>query len=106
LVRIQLYWIGNQATMPGPQSSYDQDAVRVFLSYAWESDEYRTLVKRLAKRLITDGIDARLDAWHVRSGQTIPEFMSSENRRADKILIVCSPEYRRKVHAMEDDDLT
>jgi hypothetical protein len=96
----------NRAMMPGPQASADPEAVRVFISYAWESDEYRTLVKRFAMRLAEDGIDARLDAWHVRSGQTVPEFMSSENRKADKILIVCSPEYRRKAHAMEDGERT
>jgi menaquinone-dependent protoporphyrinogen IX oxidase len=36
--------------------------MRVFISYAWEDDQYRTLVKRLAVRLRDDGIDARLDA--------------------------------------------
>jgi hypothetical protein len=87
--------------MAEAQQQIEAKPVRVFISYAWESDEYRTLVKRFAKRLIADGIDVRLDAWDV-SGRTIPEFMSSENRNAEKILIVCSPEYRRKVHAMED----
>ena len=75
--------------------------MRVFISYAWEGDNYRELVKRLAARLREDGIDARLDAWHLE-GLTIPEFMNREVRLADKILIVCSPQYRRKVHAMED----
>ena len=75
--------------------------MRVFISYAWENDEYRTLVKRLAKRLRDDGIDVQLDAWHLE-GLTIPEFMSREVRHADKILVVCSPQYRQKVHAMED----
>src|ERR1700736_3993021 len=75
--------------------------MRVFISYAWGDDEYRTLVKRLAARLRQDGIDARLDAWHLE-GLTIPEFMSREVRNADKILAICSPQYRQKVHAMED----
>jgi hypothetical protein len=75
--------------------------MRVFISYAWENDEYRALVKRLATRLRQDGIDARLDAWHLE-GITIPEFMGREVRNADKVLVVCSPQYREKVHAMED----
>ena len=79
--------------------------VRVFISYAWESFQYRQQVKRLATRLRADGIDARLDAWHL-SGSTIPDFMNREVRRADKVLVVCSPEYRRKVHAMEDGRVT
>jgi menaquinone-dependent protoporphyrinogen IX oxidase len=69
--------------------------MRVFISYAWENDEYRTLVKRLAARLREDGIDVRLDAWHLE-GLSIPEFMSREVRHADKILVVCSPQYRQK----------
>jgi TIR domain len=75
--------------------------VRVFISYAWEDDDYRNRVKALAARLRDDGIDARLDAWHLE-GLTIPEFMNREVRLADKILIVCSPAYRRKIAAMED----
>lgn len=67
-------------------------APRVFVSYAWEDDEYRVWVERLATRLTQDGIDARLDAWHCRN-QTIPEFMNSEARNADKVLIVwCGPQ--------------
>src|ERR1700733_10372487 len=74
---------------------------RVFISYAWESSEYRLRVKGLAARLRQDGVDARLDAWHL-DGLPIPEFMSREVRHAEKILILCSPQYRDKVHAMED----
>jgi tetratricopeptide (TPR) repeat protein len=75
---------------------------RVFLSYAWEDDAYRQRVESFATRLRQDGIDARLDAWHVDGTVTIPEFMASEVRNADKILLVCSPKYPQKIHAMED----
>lgn len=74
---------------------------RIFISYAWENDAYRERVKSLAARLRQDGVDARLDAWHLE-GVTIPEFMSREVRKAHKILILCSPQYRTKVHDMED----
>jgi len=76
--------------------------VRVFISYAWEDDEYRNWVARLASQLCKDGVNARLDRWHVQPGQTIPEFMNSEIRQADKVLVLCSPKYQEKVHAMED----
>ena len=76
-------------------------SVRVFLSYAWEDDDYRELVKKLATRLRKDGIEARLDAWHLNS-LTIPEFMSREVRKANRIPVLCSPAYQRMVHAMED----
>jgi len=83
-----------------PQSG-GTNRVRVFVSYAWEDEAYRELVKRLAARLREDGIDARLDAWHLE-GLSIPEFMAREVRNADRMLVLCSPGYRRKVHAMED----
>ncbi len=76
--------------------------VRVFISYAWEDDEYRQWVAQLASQLCKDGVDARFDRRHVQLVQTIPEFMSSEVRQADKVLVLCSPKYREKVHAMED----
>ncbi len=76
--------------------------VRVFISYAWEDAEYRAWVAQLASQLRKDGVDARLDRWHVERSQTIPEFMNSEVRKADKVLVLCSPKYQEKVHAMED----
>jgi hypothetical protein len=74
---------------------------RVFISYAWESDDYRQWVERLATRLRENGIDARLDKWHLQEG-SIPDFMNREVRQADKVLVLCSPAYRTKVHQTED----
>jgi TIR domain len=79
----------------------DCNQTRVLISYAWENAAYRQRVKSLAARLRANGVNARLDAWHLR-GKTIPEFMASEVRNADKILFLCSPQYRARVHAMED----
>jgi tetratricopeptide (TPR) repeat protein len=58
-------------------------------------------VAQLASQLLEDGVDARLDRWHLQD-RTIPEFMNSETRLADKVLVLCSPKYQEKVHAMED----
>jgi hypothetical protein len=75
---------------------------RVFLSYAWESDEFRLWAKRLATRLRDDGVDARLDDWHLPANGNIPEFMNREVREADWVLVLCSPGYQKKVRATED----
>lgn len=77
-------------------------AKKVFLSYAWEDDDYRLWVKRLATRLREDGVEARLDAWHCRPTDDIPSFMNREVRNADWVLVLCSPAYRAKVHAAEE----
>ena len=76
--------------------------VRVFISYAREDAPYREWVKKLARRLIREGIDVRLDDWHLEPGLTIAEFMNREVRSANKILMLCSPKYRQKIHAMEN----
>jgi len=83
-------------------SSQAKNPVRVFISYAWEDDAYRDWVAQLASQLREDGVDARLDRWHLQDGQTIPEFMNSEVRLADKVLVLCSPKCQEKVHAMEE----
>ncbi|MDP8255269.1 MAG: SUMF1/EgtB/PvdO family nonheme iron enzyme [Candidatus Alcyoniella australis] len=76
--------------------------IRTFISYAYEKDkEYLIWVRQLAARLRQDGIDARIDAWNLQ-GSTITEFMQREVRNADKVLVLCSPAYRKKVHDMED----
>src|SRR4051794_35138473 len=80
--------------------------VRVFISYAWEDDEYRSWVRRLAATLRRDGADARLDVWDLQVGQDFPSFMNAEVRNADRILILGSPQYRTKVHAFEENRST
>ena len=77
-------------------------SVRVFISYAWEDDEYREWVRSLATQLIQDGVDVRLDHWDLEEGDTIAGFMNREERHADKVLVLCSPMYRTKVHEMEE----
>jgi diguanylate cyclase (GGDEF)-like protein len=79
-------------------------APRVFVSYSWDSEEHKLWVRKLCKKLRRDGLDARLDCWHNLQNKTIPDFMNSEIRAADRILIVCTPKYRKKVHAMENGD--
>ena len=36
---------------------------KVFISYAWGSQEYQDRVVALSRDLISDGIDALLDKW-------------------------------------------
>jgi TIR domain len=75
---------------------------RVFISYAWEDDAYRHWIRRLAATLERDGILVRLDQLHHEATRPFPEFMNSEVRNADVVVVVGSPEYRRKVHLTED----
>jgi hypothetical protein len=89
--------------MSTPEAVITSRPVRVFITYAWEDPAYRETVKAFAARLRHDGVEARLDAWHL-DGVSIPEFMNREIRLADRVLILCSPKYRTKVHATEDNE--
>lgn len=68
----------------------------IFISYSWESDDHKKWVRDLALRLRNDGIDAKLDQWHTAPGDQLAEFMEREIRENDYVLIICTPEYRKK----------
>lgn len=78
------------------------DGPRVFVSYSRETAEYQDWVAGLATRLREDGVDARLDRWHRVTGESVAAFMNREVRHAKKVLVLCSPSYREKVHQTED----
>lgn len=70
-----------------------------FISYSWDSTEHKDWVCRLATRLRADGIDVKLDQWHVAPGDQLPQFMEREIRDNDYVLIICTPNYRKKSDA-------
>ena len=74
-------------------------ATRVFVSYSWDDENHKAWVSRLAADLLRDGIETRLDQWHAELGDPLPAFMEREIRDNDYVLIVCTPEYRRKSDA-------
>jgi hypothetical protein len=69
---------------------------RAFVSYAWEDDEHKDWVRRLAARLRCDGVDVLLDRWEAVPGDQLPQFMERAVRDADYVLIVCTPRYKQK----------
>ena len=69
---------------------------RVFISYAWESEQIKEWVLRLATDLTTKGVNVILDRWHLRFGDDIAAFMDESVSNADYILLVCTPSYAEK----------
>ncbi len=69
---------------------------KVFISYAWESDELKDWVKNLAIELRNNGIDAKLDKWEVVPGDQMPHFMEKSVRENDYVLLICTPKYKIK----------
>jgi hypothetical protein len=72
---------------------------RAFISYSWDSEEHKLWVRDLAIKLRQDSVDVMLDQWGVAPGDQLPEFMEHSLREHDFILIVCTPQYKRKSDA-------
>lgn len=69
---------------------------RVFVSYASNDKENASFVKKLATKLRENGIDARLDAFHLKAGFDLPQWMTNEVILADKVLLICDTYYMEK----------
>ncbi len=67
---------------------------KVFISYCWESDEHKTWVKKLADDLSGE-FTVRIDQ-ELPFGVELTKFMEEAVATSDKVLIVATPEYKRK----------
>lgn len=70
--------------------------IRVFISYARTSDGHVAWVKELATFLRQNGIEARIDVWHLRPGMDVAQWMCNELDLADRVLLVCDELYSQK----------
>lgn len=68
---------------------------KVFISYSWTSPEYQKRVRRLATRLMEDGVDVTLDQWDLTPGKDLIFFME-KLKQSDKVLILCDKAYAEK----------
>lgn len=69
---------------------------RVFISYTGADKENRKWVKDFACKLRRNGVDARLDIFHLKPGQDLPQWMTNELLMADKVLLICDKHYAEK----------
>jgi DNA-binding response OmpR family regulator len=61
---------------------------KVFISYKWEGDDHNDWVMKIAVDLRSAGIEASLDRWEVRLGDSFTEYMTSKISEADVILFI------------------
>ncbi len=73
-----------------------QATPKVFISYAWESEELKEWVKSFATELRNNGIDAILDQWELAPGKQVPQFMESAIRDNQFVFVICTPTYQSK----------
>jgi hypothetical protein len=69
---------------------------RVFISYSWKDGAVKDWVYNLAKKLRANGVDARLDRFHLRPGMDLPQWMANEILKAEKVLLICDAHYALK----------
>ena len=69
---------------------------RVFISYTGEDPENRKWVKNFVCRLRENGVNARVDIFHLKPGDDLPQWMTNELLMADKVLLICDKYYVRK----------
>jgi tetratricopeptide (TPR) repeat protein len=68
---------------------------RALLCYSHDSEDHRARVLALAQRLRNDGVDAWLDQFEPAPPQGWPRWLREQVERADFIILVCTPAYRR-----------
>ena len=73
-------------------ASIHSEPIKAFISYKWESESHGAWVERLASALRARGIEAILDQWEVRLGDSFTEYMQEHIYRADVILFVVTPD--------------
>lgn len=71
---------------------------KVFISYAWGSDEYQANVLSFATSLVEDGIDVVLDKWDLSEGNDTYAFMEKcvTDQSITNVLMLLDPIYAEK----------
>lgn len=69
---------------------------RVFISYTGTNIDNKKWVKDFAIKLRNNGVNARIDIFHLKPGQDLPQWMTNEIIISDKILLICDKYYAEK----------
>lgn len=76
---------------------------KVFISYAWGTEEYQTKVLSFATDLVNDGIDVVLDRWSLKEGNDTYAFMEQSviDSTITNVLILLDPNYEKKANVRD-----
>jgi hypothetical protein len=70
--------------------------IRVFISYSGTRDRHKKWVADLGTFLRANGVDARLDQWHLRKGMDLPQWMTNELEMAERVVIISDSRYSER----------
>ncbi|WP_430412110.1 toll/interleukin-1 receptor domain-containing protein [Kordia sp.] len=68
----------------------------VFISYSWDNEEHQNWILNLSKRLFDSGVQVILDRYELKPGDNMMTFMEQSIPKADKVLIIFTPNYKTK----------
>ena len=94
--RLQAYFGASAVSNSGGSREEPPRTIRVFVSYTKTDDAHAAWVKGLAAFLRANGIEARLDVWHLTPGMDVAQWMCRELDLADRVLLVCNELYAQK----------
>jgi hypothetical protein len=83
--------------------------IKVFISYAWESDEYKKSVKELVQWL-RDKSNDQLEIFFDRDYDVTPPphgyiiWMQQSIKKSDKVLLLCSKSYATRFEQCDEED--
>ena len=88
---------GEEATIEIPiKENIKEGVATVFISYSWDSEKHKTWVLELANRLVKEGVNVILDRYELRPGKSLPHFVETSIKNANRIIIVFTPNYKLK----------
>lgn len=73
-----------------------ENNLTVFISYSWDSEAHKEWVLNLANYLFGNGINVLLDQYELSAGKDLQYFMESGVEKADKVLLILTPNYKIK----------
>jgi len=65
--------------------------IKAFISYKWEDSAHNKWVEDFASELRKVGVDALLDIWEVKYGESFTDYMTSAISTADIVLFIMTP---------------
>lgn len=73
---------------------------RVFISYAWGTDDYQEKVLSFATALMKDGVDVVIDKWNLNEGNDMNSFMEQcvNDSSITNVLMLLDPIYAQKAN--------
>ncbi len=74
----------------------NESVATVFISYSWDTEEHKKWVLDLANNLVKEGVNVLLDRYELRPGKSLPHFVETSIKKADRILIIFTPNYKLK----------